>query len=398
MKSMVGPILCAGVLLSASSAAWGQVLLRGQSEAVAGSVTAVGVEGVTITDAEGGQRVTIVAWDKIRAIKGEHASEAESFTSLSEKAWRGVSRVQRDDYAAAEPLLDEVASLLKGKTGPTAATVFEAIVKCRLQRGAVAGATAAWLSWVESGADAPDRSRWLGGSVRSGNGGDASARGAISDPTLGLVPSLAPIWLEGSIVLAASSELDGLAISGNERVADLAMLYRMAMRTEASGGTMDAVGLPPLRSTHAGVRLVRDIVVTRVGDADARKNARTALQERINTPEVEPWVEGWCRIALGRSLIREPDEGMKSQGVIHLLHVPARLSNAVPELAPLALAEAAVALDASGDVAGGASVKAEILALYPKHPCLEWAPLRQLKAMQSAGNSSIAGTGTGARP
>jgi len=139
-------------------------------------------------------------------------------------------------------------------------------------------------------------------------------------------------------------------------------------------GHIEQVGAPeepiPLRASDAGVTLVREVLESRSDDPGTRATARQALVARLSeTPP--PWVEAWCRAAIGRSLLRDGDADQRRQGIIELLHLPARLGEAHPYLAGIALAESARALRELGDPAGAATLEGELRTRYPSHPALE---------------------------
>src|SRR5690606_34921109 len=80
----------------------------------------------------------------------------------------------------------------------------------------------------------------------------------------------------------------------------------------------------------------------------------------------------WCRIGLGRSLLTESDDGLVMDGVVQLMHLPARFGDEQPYLTGVALAESAAALSRLGDTSGSASVEALLQQSYAGHPALEW--------------------------
>src|SRR6185436_14279511 len=112
-------------------------------------------------------------------VQGESAKKAAEFEALSTKAWRARTRAERGDWAAAEPLFEELFPLIEGKDGPTAAMVAEGLVRCRLRRGAQGAALWPWLEWLgvmeRSGGLGPAagkaRAGWVGGSIDTGNSG-----------------------------------------------------------------------------------------------------------------------------------------------------------------------------------------------------------------------------------
>jgi hypothetical protein len=139
------------------------------------------------------------------------------------------------------------------------------------------------------------------------------------------------------------------------------------------------------------------MVASRIGGPDERKAARDALQARMAPPPqtagkakpvpVPRWLEAWCRIGIGRSLLRESDESSRMQGVIQLLHLPARFGTQEPYLCEVALAEASVALNELGDAAGASALKYELKERLPRSAALQWEPLKKVKD-QGPGNKT----------
>jgi len=124
-----------------------------------------------------------------------------------------------------------------------------------------------------------------------------------------------------------------------------------------------------------GLALINDIVTARVGEEGQRIAARQALVARIKKRPAL-WVETWCRVGLGRSLLREPMRESQLLGISELLEVPARLERVNPYLTGIALAEAAVALRKLDDAAGATRLRTELSERFAGHPALEWDQLR----------------------
>ena len=106
-----------------------------------------------------------------------------------------------------------------------------------------------------------------------------------------------------------------------------------------------------------------------MGDTQERADARAALSARL-TNECPAWLEAWCRVAIGRSLLREPERDRVVLGIAEMLHVPARLGGVCPYLTGVASAEAAGALAGLDDVAGAVRLRDELAISQPAHPAL----------------------------
>jgi hypothetical protein len=175
----------------------------------------------------------------------------------------------------------------------------------------------------------------------------------------------------------------------------LSALYLAAARFEAEG----KAEMPPVATNDSGVQLVAEIVRARIGDPAAREEARKLLRARVEAGQstaagatpMAPWMEAWCRAAIGRSYLREDSPEQKRVGLVELLHVPARFATAHPYLAGMALAEASVTLRGLGDTQGADVLARELDTIYPTHPVQDWGPLRSTRAAARAAVPPAAG-------
>lgn len=368
-------IVLAGLAACASGAQGDEVLLRAGRTAPEGEVRTFGLAGVVFEDPFGVER--IVRWDHVLTVGDTFAAEAEPYMRLADLAWRGRTRLERGDAISAEPMFEALFEAYAGIQGEMASMVAEGLLRCRLRRSAHTAAIEPWLAYLNSENAGPYRSLIAG-----------ALRPAV-DASTGLVPSLAPVWLKTPAVEAlAESALpiawDREGAAPPRRAQVLGELYRHAARFEAGlvdhAPDEDVIGRD---AREAGVRLVHMIVKARTGDEGERAEARQELAELLavetgagSTPR--PWIEAWIRLGLGRSLLREADRESRLRGIVELLHVPARFGEGHPYLAGIALAEAAVALDAIGEHAGAQSLIADIRERFSTHAAIEYEPLRAL--------------------
>lgn len=364
--------------------------MRGHTDPLTGSITSVGSEGVQIREgqAAGEPRVRVIGWDVVRTVEGDRAAKAAPFMPVADRAWRARARVERSDLWEAEPLLEELFATYRTLTGPTAAVVDEALLRCRLAR-ASDGAIWPFLAWTArlNEVGTPRSQRWVGGAIH---------RPPIRDETTGLIGQLHPMFVSDRACAAVAAATDWEEWSRSDAVtSQLAQLFRTAAVFEC-GGREGLVTFPIAgkgQPSHPGVRLVNEIVLSRVGDGDQRRLARGLLEQRIRAslanqaaaeasgaPADPEWLEAWCRAAVGRSLLRESDARDRRRGVTELLHVPARYADTVPALAAQSLAEAAIAMHELGEPASSAILVLEFRARYPEHPLREWARFRDLPA------------------
>lgn len=392
-------MLAAMMLMSASGDALAAgIELRTEAGLSMPAGTFVSAEdaGVRVTDAAGKSR--IIGWDRVRTLGPEHATEFDRHRALGETLWRGRARVERGDFAGAEELLEPLEASIRsgseqGLSGPSGAVLYECLMRCRLHRGATTGALFAMFAWRAAtgvGMGADGREAFVGG---------RTSLGPVMDERMDVMTGLPPIWLnEPAVARAAGAEAEWARFAGGTTEGDpLAPWYRAAMLFECAA-TPEEVGAARAMvegreaGASEGVRLVRDIVLARVGDEATRAGARAALERRLvagEGVEVEPWVEAWCRAGIGRSLVHEPDAALRRRGVLHLLHVPARFGRTEPGLAAVAMAEAARTLAELGDPAGAWALKSELVARYPRRSAAGWGPIREIKAPAE----SVAGSG-----
>lgn len=331
-----------------------QVELRGSTGPLQASVLGVDQSGVRISSADGAQ--STLGWHRVRAVHGEHAQEAEQFARTAELAWRAKSRLDRGDAIAAEPLFEELFVTYAFENGPTGRVVADGLLRCRLRRGAHTAAVIPWLALLEAS--------------HAGDQKIAFADLQSLDPRTRLAPALPPIWLDWPAI-RAFARTDIVLPEGIDRATrDLADLYMHAARFEVGLRT----SFPKVDRTDRGVAFAAEIVLARTGDADQRQASRKKLQDRIRT-DAQPWAEAWCRVAIGRSLLREPEAEQKRLGVVELLHLPARHDESQGYLIGLALAQASSQLEDLGDAPGAAALKEELEKGYRGHPVLEWSGL-----------------------
>ncbi len=338
-----------------------QVELRGSGEVYGDAVTAVALQGVTVRV---GSVEEVLGWDRVRRVQGEWAVEAEPFAAMARDAWRARTRLERGDIQAAEPIFERLFEVHAGAAGPTARVVASGLFRCRIARQSRTLAIGPWLAL-------------LAALEPGGSGADGGEE--TLDARTGLAPALPPIWLGTPAVQAFARDEPAIGASGGERAALLAALYHASARVECG---LEA-DLPPLDDADEGVSLVGAIVRSRGGAAEERADARLWLERRLNA-EPSAWVEVWCRAALGRSLVREPDPETKRLGVVELLGVFVRHRGVNDVITCTALAEAAVTLHDLGDGRGAAAVYAELLALDPRSEALDWSPLRRVSPPRAA--------------
>ncbi len=359
--------MIAAAVAAALTGVIGQVTLRGLESPPAGDVVAVTADGVTVRGEAMGD--TIIGWDRIRSVGGEHADEAEPFLGVAERLWRARVRIERGDIFSAEPLLEEPFEFYEGRGGPTAAMVAEALLRARLRRGAQIAAVRPWIALLSA------REQQASGPAQAhGDWSMQAGLGEVIDSTTGLAPALPPVWFDWpSVVSFASAEgLSRPSDSALSGAAALRALYVHAARFES--GWKDE--FPSVDASSRAVAITLEIVRARTGTPAQRDAARTKIRTALNSP-MEPWLEAWYRVGLGRSLAMEDDDEMRLLAVSELLVVPARLASAHPYLAGMALADASLILRDLGLTTGADTLRDELTLLYPDHPAVTWYRLQE---------------------
>ncbi|RNC81555.1 MAG: hypothetical protein ED559_07130 [Phycisphaera sp.] len=271
-------------------------------------------------------RESVYGWHDISEVRGTAQGEAAEYMPIAETAWRGLSRLERGDRVAAEPAL-EVAFFEVGQgVGLTAAAVSKGLLECRVARGALALAVEPFLYVIlnDTAGELPDG----------------------FDPKLRLCDSLPPIWGTQAGLSAMVTEISANEFSAwqsSERASQLAQLYATAAIHEISG----RAPVPSFQPADEGVRLILEIVVSRVGSDSEREESRSQLAARLNL-DIPDWQRAWIHASLGLSLLIEQDDRSSRLGVVQLLHVPSKYGDTQPYLAGVCLSRAALQLESMG--------------------------------------------------
>jgi hypothetical protein len=357
----------------------GAVMPRGKSEVSLGEPTEVSLEGVSVVRERGADgrpsKTTLVGWDRVLEVRGALSTDATGFAGIADSAWRARVRLERGDIVAAEPLFEGLFETYRGREGPTAQAVAGGLLRCRVARGSVTASVEPWLAWLWTGGGMP-----LGETLKESVGAEVTK---LVDASTGLMPGLPPMWL-ASPGVAALGRLEPAGVVGTGGVKpapwqvrsdSLRNLYILAASAEM-GGVGQAVVMPErgVGANDPGVRLVYDVVKAKIGDAAQRAEARRALNDRLVSVggQASPaWVEAWCRVAIGRSLLVETNQEDRLMGLASLAYVASRWSPDEVYLAGLATAEMALALSKDGREAQAAALANQAATRFPDHPALE---------------------------
>jgi hypothetical protein len=337
------------ILVLALSAAGSEIVLR-NGQVVDAPIETVAYDGVSI----GGDAPRMLGWDLVYYAEGEGASDVAVYAEFSDTVWRAKSRLERGDFRLAGPLFEELfeQQARVGIEGPTGLMIAEGTLRCRVASGRHTDAIEAWAVALDIRGTGQRQS------------GESAVAGLI-DAETGLVPTLAPIWLDGSVdakrLAAGGADAPGTA-------GPLIALYRASARRSV-GGPEDE--LPRGEPGEHGERLVALMLRATGPDELARVTARERLLD-VAEESAGSWQESWARTAIGRSLLMESEERLRDAGVLHLLHLPARFSRSQPHLAAVALAEVGREMHERGDSRLVELMRSELRRQYPEHEANAW--------------------------
>ena len=297
-----------------------------------------------------------IRWDRVRDVRTDRTDlKLQTYLDEAAKLWRARTRLERNDAAMAEPLLESLFQRYRGQSNDTALLVAEGLLRCRLARGAQDLAVIPALEIA--------RLR----TVVKGSGTAFPTLPSVFDDRTFLCTQLPPVWLSDTTSLVKlERELAAYESGTNTIVASLAAMYLHAVRHQIGMRVDEEQRV--LAADHPGVMFLRSIVDAGSSDAMRRNAARLALAREL--PSLPEWAQAWSSYFIGMSLMAEPGVGRQEQGLVNLSYIPARFAAVQPYLAGVALAKLADACDAWGDASAASSLRTELATRYPRHPAL----------------------------
>ncbi len=345
---------------------------RGTSSPIEGRALEVDDAGVRFRVSRGNENTDVlVTWDRVRYLETDRESFAEAFGRMqgfSERLWRARSRVERQDYAAAEPILDPMFAEMMNRTDPTALIVAEGLLRCRLARGARAAAVIPWLEMHRLLDSGLKRTAYLD-------------MHPIVDPQSGVCLQLPPIWTRTVGVEQLLADL-GHYVPDSPTTERIASLYGRAAQL--------ALGLRVQDSAlfyHADDSWQRDpatLIITAMVAAIEKIRPfpididRTFSRLYREEGLLSPWawyVRGLVRVAV-------PDLNTQREGLVDLLTLPAKYREEHSYLAGFAIDAAARTLESLGRSEPAASLRNELRLDYPTHPLNDAAPAPRIAATE----------------
>jgi len=346
------------VVACALGASDGTVTLRGPDPAFGAIPIRVDADGVLVRWPDRAPATQVLPLNAVRSVSDAQQGDWAEVQGVSEALWRAMSRLERGDVVMAEPILERLFVTYKSRSGPTTRVVAEGLLRCRISRQAHASAVEPWLTYlgsVDSEAEnAETEAARIGPSM------------TLNSRSLRLFAALPPIWTAGPATraFAESGARDSLPESLPAAIRALHALYVTAAAFESDGVERET---PLAPGGDPVLGFVREIVASRVSSGPTRASARDMLKRRLSQDSPE-WLHAWCRLAIARSLLREPQIENQRRAIIELIAVHAYYGRETPFLAGLALAEAARASDAIGDRKASAALMTELVDRYPGHP------------------------------
>ena len=341
-------------LIAAGVARADVVERRGAAPQIIGKVQLLDDNGIRIRPETGS--VIVVPWDRVRAVHADSAApRLEAWMLMAQDLWRARSRVQRQDYALAEPLLARHFEISRGQTHETALVVAEGLLRCRIARGAHAAAVIPALEATRL------RDAGVTTSV-------FETLPPVIDDQTGLCTALAPAWGVERTADRMRRDLAGYDAQGDRVVEAMATLYAQAaawqIGVDAEPGAGDDDDVTAIE--HPGVDLLRELVACAAPDPDERAAARTRLYEAA--PARPRWAQAWTHLAGGASLLRESGRGRGQRGMVELVRVAVVYGREQPYLAALALRWVADASRAAADNVTADVMEAELARRFSTHP------------------------------
>lgn len=256
--------------------------------------------------------------------------------SRAEELERARQRLARGDTVAARPILDRLFSAEIEAPAEERAAVARTLLDVAVLQGDDAAAFDAWLVLAAAG-----------------------------EPSL--VPAVAPFFVNPARARAAGQRLGGVPSSPEVD----------AFRTLATlQGGADAADAPPISPALAGGLLLE---AARALDPEpsTRREARENLEIRLASDGFEnapPELRPWARLALGLSLLREPERSSRVLGMTRLVgveaHAQALDSQTPASLRVLALVAALTAAEADALDAAASAIRVELETRFHGYPGL----------------------------
>lgn len=327
------------------------VHLRSTSQPLIGSIR-FDDAGLTVDSEDDGESDSqFIPWDSVRSVDmANPPPELYQYMQVAEDLWRARSRLQRSDIAMAEPLFEQLFERYRGQNHTTALIVAEGLLRCRLARYDLTRAVVPALEVT--------RLHRAGHAVET-----YASLPPVLDPDMALCMYLPPVWIDDRAAQQLQLELAQYDDQGDAVVTALAQIYQAAARLHHD---QPELSFNREATRHAGVRLLRDLVIIQSVDPAMRSAAQQRLASQLN--DLPDWAQAWTHYTIGISMLHDPDPDSAELGALQLSYLPARFPHNQPYLAGLALQHLLDYFQGLGDNAAAASLRAELTQRYAFHP------------------------------
>jgi hypothetical protein len=335
------------LVLVAASVAVDTIHLRGGEAGVLGEIKTIDGSGIRIQSPDG--MTQMIPWDRIKEIDApDHEALAATYAVRAMKLFRARSRVDRGDFAMAEPIFAELFRPEATAATETNLVIAQGLLRCRLARGANAQAVVPLLQTMQ----------WRRAGVTTV--GDETAA-AVIDPETVASPFVPPVFISGPATQVLQQALNDLNAGSELAVARWRDLYQYALSPH--GGPL----VPPKDADP----IAWDMVASIDADPGVRSAARARLEAALKRDDLPPWQTTWAEFAMGRSLLHEPSQRQRQRGMLHAATVVATATGTQPFLAGLALDMMAEYEAAQGRQETAAWLERELRRTMPGHPLLD---------------------------
>ena len=326
---------------------------RAGMPAIQGRIVKFDDAGVTID--RGASQPEFVRWDFVRDFQVDRAEPGLApYREISVSLWRARTRLERNDFALAEPIFERLFQHYRGQSNEASLLVAEGLLRCRLIRGANEAAVLPALEAIRMRRTIKPASPIFAGLPQ------------VFDDVTSLCSQLPPVWVVSSELVQLERELSVYNAGIDTTVASLATLYLKAVRHQIGAGQDEQQRT--LAADHPGVAYLT-LIMELHDPAPARRAAACDALLR-DSPNAPPWQAAWNAYFIGVSRLAETDATPHDAGLVNLATVPARYGEAQPYLAGLAIARLAEACEIAGEAAAAGSLRNELLVRFPTHPVL----------------------------
>ncbi len=338
---------------------------------VEGQILIISEAGVQIRTNDGPYTHMWLSWDQIRNIKTDHDDFAKQYIqhqTMAKQLWRARLRVEREDYALAEPILETLYPDAIGRTDETALVILEGILRCRLARNAREAAVIPWLETSRILRLHVERTAYI-------------RLPDVLDAETWLCPALPPVWIQRPALSVLRKDLSTYVVADSPITDRLALLYLASTQLQNANNNRIA----PIQFSH-------DIIIQ---PANSRANTKDNINQsdavafvealvicqsddfqdrRTGISKITPWIRhngwmaGWARYGRGIAQIRSTQQELIKRGLVDLLYLPSEFAETNPYLAGIALYQAAYNLESAGKTTQANKLKQELNTKYQTHP------------------------------